>query len=639
MEAFRHNRRPARVFMRTVRRAALLIGFAASLAAAAPAAAAVPVPPERAVTVDGAVGRYLLDGAWRIRLDPKDRGVGKKWFKQTVTRNWKPVTVPNAWNAGDFSPASMAGGIAWYRKEFKLPSADTALAWLVRFESTRYRVTVWLNGHRVGHHDGGYVPFELRLRKLARAGVNRLVVKTDNRQRPFDVPGTRATLNGLPNGGWWNYGGLLGDVYLRRVDRLDIPSVRVEPHLGCPACAASVVLRARVRNYGTAAAPVTVTSRFGDEDVALGTRTVGAGKQVTFSGVASVTSPHLWSPADPHLYPVAIDAAGGSGGAGYRLEAGIRTIGVANGRLLLNGHPMSFRGAFFHEDSPRRGGAADPARMRLVIDRLKSLGGTLLRTHYPLDPYLHQLADREGVLIWSEVPVYQLDSAVIGRADVRRKALRMMRENIVDKQVHPSVLTWSMGNELAADPGPSERGYYNAQARQIRSLDPTRPVSLVILGYPSAGCHQAVYKPIDLLGVNLYFGWYPGPNGTIADARRLSPYLDKLRKCYTKQAIANTEFGAEANRHGPQEERGTYEFQSNFNAYTLGVFAKKPWLSGATGMLMAFHCRPGWSGGNPHPSPPMHEKGVFDFKGNPKPAAAVVRAWFQATQQYDLPGP
>jgi beta-glucuronidase len=277
--------------------------------------------------------------------------------------------------------------------------------------------------------------------------------------------------------------------------------------------------------------------------------------------------------------------------------------------------------------------------MQLVIDRLRSLGGTLLRTHYPLDPYFHQLADRQGILIWSEIPVYQMDSEQIGRDDVQRTALRIMRENVLAEQMHPSVLTWSMANELSAGPTPAERSYFRRQSRLIHSLDPSRPVSLVILGYPGAGCQRSAYAPVDLLGVNTYFGWYPGPVGSIADGRRLSSYLDSLRRCYPRQAIANTEFGAEGNRHGPATERGTYEFQAGYNDYTLGVLAKKRWLSGAVGMLMAFHARPGWSGGNPHPTPPMHEKGVFDFRGRAKPAAHVLSAWYHDTQQYDLPRP
>jgi len=615
------------------------VAAAVALAGLAGPALAAPTPPERTVTLDGPTGRFLLNGSWLLRRDKNDRGVGARWFERKSTNGWRSVTVPNAWNAANFSPGSMGGSVTWYRKDFNLPSADPALAWLVRFESTRYRATVWLNGHPVGQHSGGYLPFELQLRGLARSGANRLVVRVDNRQRPLDIPPASLTVDGLPNGGWWNYGGLLGDVYLRRVNRIDMPVVRVLPHLDCRTCNARIEYRVTVQNYG-GTGPVTVTTNFGNQGIVpLGTSVVGAGRRVTFTGSTTVVSPKLWSPGAPNLYPVAIGATGVGGDAGWRLESGIRSIDVVKGRLLLNWAPVNFRGAFFHEDSPAKGGAADPARMRLVIDRLKGIGGTLLRTHYPLDPYLHQLADREGVLIWSEIPVYQMDADQIGRPGVRNTALRMMRENILDKANHPSVLTWSMANELAADPTSAERKYFDQQANQIHSLDSTRPVALVILGYPAAGCHRAAYRNVDLLGVNTYFGWYPGPNGTIADRRRLSPYLDSLRKCYPTQAIANTEFGAEANRAGPAEERGTYKFQAEYVDYTLGIYAKKPWISGAVGMLMAFRARPGWAGGNPHPTPPIHEKGVFDLRGNAKPAAKVMSDWFHKTQQYDLPGP
>ncbi|MFL5781370.1 MAG: glycoside hydrolase family 2 TIM barrel-domain containing protein [Thermoleophilaceae bacterium] len=623
-------------------RLALASGLAASLAAAALAAApagAVFTPPEKAVTVDGATGRFLLDGTWRMRRDKDIHGVAAGWATQTTTKGWKKVTVPNAWNAHNFSPKSMGGGVTWYRKDFKLPQSGSKYDWLVRFESIRYRASVWVNGHEIGGHTGAYLPFELQLRSLSRKGVNRLVIRVDNRQRDTDLPPGSLTTEGLPNGGWWNYGGLLGDVYLRRVDQIDIQDVRVLPHLDCASCDAQMEYRATVKNYSDHSAPVKLTSKFGDQDVDLGEHTIGAGDSEEIRGTTTIASPHLWSPSDPFLYQVSLSASGAGGSAGWTLESGIRSIAVQNGRLTLNGRGVNFRGGFFHEDSLKKGGAADHARMQLVIDRLKQIGGTVLRTHYPLDPYFHQLADREGVFIWSEIPVYQVEPETMKIPSFRKSALREMRENILDNASHPSVLTWSMANELAAEPGSGERKYFRDQSKNIRSLDPTRPVSLVILGYPYAGCQRSAYKPVDMLGVNTYFGWYEGPNGSIADRRQLSPYLDALRKCYPDKAIANTEFGAEANRKGPAEERGTYAFQKNYVNYTLGVYAKKPWISGAIGMLMAFRCRPNWDGGNPRPTPPIHEKGVFDLNGDPKPAAAVMSDWYHRTQQYDLPAP
>jgi beta-glucuronidase len=605
-----------------------------ALSAAAPAAARANTPRKGAVTYSGPTDRYLMNGSWLLRLDPRNHGIGLGYFRQRSSRGWSRVTVPNAWNAGRFTAASMAGGIAWYRKDFRLPSKSSRLNWILHFESVRYNAIVFLNGRRLTEHDGAWLPWETELRGLTRKGVNHLVVRVDNRPGTRDLPPSRTTLVGQPNGGWWNWGGLLGDVYLRRVDGIDIPSVQVLPKLPCRECDATVDYRVTVRNYGRGHR-VRVSSRFGDLPVSLGSKTVGAGRSAVFTGSVKVAKPRLWSPPSPNLYDVSVDASGG-GRSGWRIETGIRSVSVVGGRLFLNGRPMRPLGGFFHQDSPARAGAADPARMQLVIDRLKSIGGSVLRTHYPLDPYFHQLADSAGVLVWSEVPVFQIGSTALALSDVRATALRLMRDDILANGNHPSVFTWSMGNELNAQPTSAEIGYFRRQSSLIRRLDPTRPVSLAIQGYPLAGC-QPAYDYVQLLGVNSYFGWYPGPSGSIADRSQLSPFLDQMRDCYRKQAIMITEFGAEANRSGPAEERGTYEFQADILNYHLGVYAQKPWLSGAIGMLMAFHARPGWAGGNPYPSPPMHEKGVFDFAGNPKPGAGVLSAWYHQTQQYDLP--
>ena len=145
---------------------------------------------------------------------------------------------------------------------------------------------------------------------------------------------------------------------------------------------------------------------------------------------------------------------------------------------------------------------------------------------------------------------------------------------------HPSIIVWSAGNELSARPGPVQGYYIQRAVKLAKSLDPTRPVGLAVAGYPSAGC-QPEYAPLDVMGINEYFGWYSGPNGQIADQTTLSDYLDSVRQCYPSKAIVITETGAEANRDGPVEERGTYQFQQAFANYHYGVYATKPWLSGA----------------------------------------------------------
>jgi beta-glucuronidase len=608
----------------------LAIGLLA-LALAAPAQAA-DTPTPRTLYRDGPEGRYLMEGDWLFRLDTADRGVRRGFHRQRSTSGWRRVEVPHAWNVGDHSVRSFVGTVGWYRKDFELPSASAALDWAVRFESVNYRSRVWLNGREVGSNAGAYLPFTVLLDGLKRRGVNRLVVRVDSRRTETDLPpGRRSPRTGLPTGGWWNYGGILREVYLQRLDTLQIESALVTPRLR--GGAANAVFQARVRNVSAATRRATLTGTFGGRSVKLGARSLRPGRSARFRGSLGVPDPHLWSPGDPFLYPAAVEARVGGRLVGrWSVRTGVRSVDVSGGRLRLNGRPVRLRGAGLHEDTAAQGFAVDNAFRRWLLDRAKELGATMLRTHYPMHPYIHEVADREGLLIWSEIPVYSHKSSVID--DVTPRAVAQLRRNIETNGSHPSVLVWSIANELSSKPGPSQGAYIRRAKGAARELDPTRPVGLAVAGYPGAGC-QRRYRPLDVIGINDYFGWYPGPGGSLFDRDRLSPYLDSLRRCYPDDALMVTEFGAEANRDGSVEDKGTYAFQRDFVNYHLGVFATKPWLSGALyWALNEFRVRPEWDGGNPWPSPPIHQKALLRYDGTPKPAWTDVQRWYRATPQF-----
>jgi len=626
------------------RRPLLLALLAAALIAAlvpAPAAAADGVEP-RQLYRDGPDGRYLMGGQWLFRLDPGDVGLRQGFHKRTSKAGWTPVSVPNAWNAGDDSVASMQGSTGWYRKDFRLPSAAAALQWVARFESVNYRTRAWLNGRPIGTNRGAYIPFELRLAGLRRGGLNRLVVRVDSRRRKTDFPPSGLSTTGTPTGGWWNYGGLLREVYLRRVDTLDWAQVRVRPELPCRACPATVRVRAVIRNVTGAAQRVRVRGRFGERPIDLGARVVAPFSSTIFERAVRVQRPRLWSPAAPNLYGVRLEATAAAGRkgrarrvAGYRLSTGIRSIKVVGGRLLVNGEQASFRGVGMHEDDPKLGFAVDNSVRERLVANAKDVGATVIRTHYPFHPYMHELADRLGLLIWSEIPVYANRKEVFRQPVVRALAAKELRRNIETNQNHPSVMLWSIANELSSKPGPAQSSYIARAARLAKELDPTRPVGIAVAGYPSAGC-QPGYRPLDVIGVNEYFGWYPGPGGQLFDRTRLSGYLDDVRRCYPDKAVVVSEFGAEANRDGPVEEKGTFAHQQDFVNFHLGVMAGKPWLSGAIyWALEEFRVRPGWEGGNPRPSPPVHQKGVITYGGAVrKPAFADLQRLFRSVVQF-----
>ena len=125
-----------------------------------------------------------------------------------------------------------------------------------------YRAVVWLNGRRIGRHAGAFIPFELPLSGLRR-GVNRLVVRTDNRRLPTDFPPTTFTATNEPRGGWWNYGGIVREVELRRVDRVAFDRVVVRPWVPCRTCRVSVRMITTVRNVSNSRKRVRVRANFG----------------------------------------------------------------------------------------------------------------------------------------------------------------------------------------------------------------------------------------------------------------------------------------------------------------------------------------------------------------------------------------
>jgi beta-glucuronidase len=620
--------------MRRLLAPTLTLALLAVVAGAAPALAADGI---RRGTVydDGPDNRYLLGGDWLFRLD-NGQGSKARFQRQTGTGGWARTSVPNAWNAGDNSVASMTGTVGWYRKDFRLPDRRSRLDWLVRFESVNYRAKVWLNGRPIGRNTGAYLPWDVRLPRgaLKRRGTNRLVVRVDNRRLRTDFPPSGLTGSGDPAGGWWNYGGLLREVYLQRVDRVDITSLVVRPELPCATCAASVLARVVVRNYGDATTSVRITGRFGGRVINLGTRRVGARDFKRFQARIRVSRPRLWSPASPHLYGVRFSVrAGGRRVLGYRLKSGIRSVAVAGGKLTLNGRALNLRGVGLHEDDPRTGFAIDSARRAQIAAQARELGATVIRSHYPLHPELHELADRMGLLVWSEIPVYAVKTQYLKREMVRKLAARELESNILANQNHPSIMLWSIGNELSARPGPVQGDYIGRAVRQAKALDPSRPVGLAVAGYPSAGCRPQ-YAALDVIGINEYFGWYPGPNGQIADRDALPDYLESVHTCYPRKAIFVSEFGAEANRDGPVEEKGTFQYQQDFVSYHLAVHGAKPWLSGSIyWALQEFRVRPNWDGGNPRPNPPIHEKGLLRFDGSKKPAWFDVQRQFGATPQ------
>ncbi|HWH43257.1 MAG TPA: glycoside hydrolase family 2 TIM barrel-domain containing protein [Thermoleophilaceae bacterium] len=592
------------------------------LAAAAPSAGAAEAPSNKVEYTDGHSERYLLGGTWLFRADPEDAGLRAGWQNESVTDSWSRIKVPSAFNAGDDSPDSQRGSIGWYRRDFTLPRSIRRGDFKVRFEAVNYRATVFLNGTQVGTHEGGYIPFEVPARLLDRDGVNRLVVRVDSRRGEGDLPPLReSVVTGLPGGGWWNYGGLIREVYLRRYSDVDLEELHVDPQLPCASCAATVRFNALVRNDPGGARKVRLVARIAGRTVRTMSIRVPSNRSRVISTRVRIPKPRLWSPRRPRLQAYSARLISGRRTlSAWTGNVGIRRVEVDSlGRVKINGKRVIFRGASIHEDHPLVGAALTKGARERLFKRLRRLNGNITRAHYPLHPQFYELADRAGVVIWDQVPFYRIREELI-TPSVRAKGLAYLEAMIRRDRNHPSVIAYSVANELSRNVRASQERYLFDARKLIDRLDPSRLSAIDIAGYPSQRLVRA-YRGFEAIGTNAYFGWYPGPVGSVLNREVLGPYLDQLHQYYPNAALFVTEFGAEANRNGPREEKGTFDFQTDFMRDHLATYDSKPYLNGAIAwILQDFKVRPGWDGYNRKPSPPYNKKGLIDELGNRKPA-------------------
>lgn len=616
--------------------------FAALLVQVAPAAAAS-APKEKTLYTNGPDGRYLLSGQWYVRMDPYDVGSKNLWQRQAGLEDWQKTVVPKSCNANDFSDASYAGGVCWYRIDFRTPKKARAQLWAIRFESANYYTKAWINGVPIGQNRGDFIAFELFAQKLKKNGVNSLVVRIDSRRQYGDIPEADKL-------GWWNWWGINREVYLRKVGKLDATNVQVRPIVPCAKCTATVIVKMTVRNYTDHKQPLDDGARLFQGTISgpggfkrrikFPKKAVKARKFVTFQGKVRVPSPRLWSIGKGTLYTVKIRL----GEAGQRSEQtltyriGIRKWQVNDrGRLLLNGKPVNLRGAAIHEYTEGYGAALSPKNHVSNIRYLQGLGANFTRTHYPFHPRFLELADRNGIVIWSEIPFYQLSKDYLGRKEIRDRGLSMLDGMMRAQQNNPSVFAYSIFNELPSKPDESSgQGIYITQAcKMVHDLDPSRLCAAAIPGYPSVPAQRS-YRQLDVLGLNLYFGWYHGPNGQIDDRNLLPGYLDQMHVRYPNKALIATEFGAEAGCNGDPAQKGTYEFQIDWLRFTLGHINARDFINGASvWSLKNFVVKPNWKGGaDVCIKSPFHQKGLLDRHGAKKPSYDVIAGIYKATPAF-----
>ncbi|WP_317151240.1 glycoside hydrolase family 2 protein [Sphingopyxis indica] len=483
-------------------------------------------------------GRTPIDGVWTFkRADPP--GAGASDYDDA---EWPRVTLPHSFNGSDGDDGGgYYRGPAWYRTHVTLPAKAPDRRYFLEFDGAALATDLWVNGRKIGRHEGGYARFRFDVTDALQAGPNSVAVRVDNSRLPDIAP---------LGGDFTVFGGLYRRVWLVSVDALHFdmeddggPGVYVSTP---KATADAASIRARLRFSNDTKADTGVRYRIDLYDAAgqavaaaEGLGSVASGGTSEATAELALSNPHLWNGiADPYLYKVVATLFDTKGRVRDRVELplGIRSIEVtADKGLLLNGRSYRLRGVnYFHAQRPGRGTAVTDEEISEDMRIIADMGATAVRfVHYQHPQRAYDEADRLGLLVWTEIP---LNGAIDPGEAFERNVARQMRELIAQNMNHPSVAVWGLGNEVYETSDEVLRVLRTAQAT-ARAADPSRPTTY-------AHCCQNDDHPkalvADLSAFNRYFGWYPDQKGTLGEWART------FHERFPERAFAVGEYGAGA---------------------------------------------------------------------------------------------
>ncbi len=564
-----------------------------------------------------------LDGDWHTIIDPYDNGYydfRMQPRKDGYFLNERPdpksqklveydfatsptLQVPGDWNSQRTNLFFYEGTI-WYEKDFNYhPKPHTRT--FLHVGAANYMAHVYVNGEKACDHEGGYTPFDCDITKLLQDGGNFAVIYVNNQRRRDAVP----TLNT----DWWNYGGLTRDVSLIETPEVFVDDYSLQLQRGPGSTLAGWI------HLDGARAGVPVSVSIPELGLKASATTDGSGRAVIT--LQAPLTLQRWSPENPRLYDIEIDA----GTDHLRDTIGFRTIEVRGTDILLNGRSIFLRGVSIHAEAPYRSGRAwSEEDVRTLLGWAKELGVNYVRlAHYPHDERMTRLADRMGILVWSEVPVYWMidweNPATLANAK------NQLEEMIRRDRNKASVILWSVANETPNTP--ARLDFLRTLIKTARQNDPTRLVTAALLVSRSASDKDArvlddpLGTDLDVLGCNEYIGWYEG-TPELADRTTWS-------SSYNKPLImSELGAGAKAGLHGPPTERWTEEYQANVYDHQVGMLRRITFLRGMSPwILMDFR--------SPRRELPdiqnfYNRKGLVSDKGEKKQAFYILQKYYQS---------
>lgn len=563
----------------------------------------------------------------------------------TDCSDWEKVNIPHSWNLDAYTVKNYYQGIGWYRRTLTIPEQWRGKRLYLRVDGANKSSVIYINGQKVGAHAGGYTAYTYDITDCVDPqGANLLAISVDNKTE--DVAPTSADFTFM--------GGIYRDVWLIAapeqhftLTNLGSDGVFVTPH-DVSAEKAGVNVKGTVMNEGNATSKLLVVSTLISPDgKTVGSTqaklTAAAGQALDFSiELPAVNSPELWSPDSPKLYTVRTeiqDAKTKKTIDERSTTTGMRWFSLDPDKgFFLNGEPLKLNGICRHQDQYPFGYALSDDAHRRDMRLAKEMGANFIRiSHYPQDDAILEQCDRLGILAWEEIPIVNI---VPDNQAYYDNSEQNVREMIRQHYNHTSVITWGYMNEVMlmggriAAPGTPQREALEKRtvelserlAAVVREEDPSRVVCMAFQQDDSY-LNMNMQKDLDLLGWNVYAGWYGNKMSDFED------YMESRHKATPNHAVMVSEYGAGADDriHSlfPERFDFTSEYQQRYIEHYLKVIAETPYIiGGAYWNLIDFS-----SATREESMPRINNKGIVRNDRTPKDVFYL----FQAAWRKDMP--
>ncbi len=472
------------------------------------------------------------------------------------------VRLPHTWNNID----GQDGGNDYYRgtctyvTTFVPPSfdAETERVYL-EFDGVNATADVTLNGHACCHHDGGYSAFRVEVTDLLQT-ENSLQVAVDNSVNDHVYP---------QKADFTFYGGIYRDVKIIVVHKKHFDM----DHFGGPGIKITPVVdgedaKVTVESWNNAPEAETVITIL---DAAGKPVAADAGS----NAVIVMKKPHRWDGVkDPYLYTAVAELKeDGTVLDEVRLRFGVRAFHVDKDKgFFLNGRRYPLRGVSRHQDRRALGNALTEAEHDEDLELIREMGVTSIRlAHYQHSQYFYDRCDEMGFVVWAEIP-YISEHLPNGRENT----ISQMKELIIQNYHHACIVCWGISNEITISTKDKKDMLDNHHVLNdlCHEMDATRLTTLAC--YAMCGPFNKVAHITDIVGWNLYLGWYV-PGLFLNDL-----WISFFHLVYPKRSLCFSEYGCEGmpNLHSEHPRRGdhTEEYQAKYHEFMLRCFERHPYM-------------------------------------------------------------